>query len=132
MGCSLGIALAFGALRILPAVAPADLPRMATLGVDGTVLLVTTAVTVLTGVLFGLVPAVQSARTRLSENLREGGRSGTAGRGGQRLRPRICAAQLALRVVLPTSAGLLMRTFIGLQRVDLGFSTKNVLTVSLQ
>jgi putative ABC transport system permease protein len=132
LGGAAGIALTLGALRVLPAWAPADLPRMSTIGVNGTVLLVTSAVTILTGLLFGLVPAVQSSRTRLSETLREGGRGGSAGRGGQRLRRGIVAAQLALVVVLLTSAGLLMRTFIGLQRVQLGFSPENTLTMTLQ
>jgi predicted permease len=93
---------------------------------------VTAAVTVLTGLLFGLVPAMQSSRARLSENLREGGRGGTAGRGGQRLRRGIVAAQLALVVVLLTSAGLLLRTWVTLQQVQLGFSPKNELTLTLQ
>jgi putative ABC transport system permease protein len=132
LGGFAGIALAFGALRILPRFAPSDLPRLSTIHVNGTVLLVTSVVTVLTGLLFGLVPAVQSSRTRLSENLREGGRSGTASRSGQRLRRGIVAAQLALVVVLLTSAGLLLRTWVTLQQVELGFSTKNLLTMTLQ
>jgi putative ABC transport system permease protein len=127
-----GVGLAFGALRLLPALAPDDLPRMSTISVNGTVLAVTSAVTILTGVLFGLVPAVQTSRTRLSESLRESGRSGTAGRGGQRLRRGIVAAQLALVVVLLTSAGLLLRTWVTLQRVQLGFSAKNMLVMNLQ
>ncbi len=132
LGGIAGVALAFGALRLLPALAPADLPRMSTIAVNGTVLLVTSAVTVMTGLLFGLVPAIQSSRTRLSETLREGGRGGTSGRGGQRLRRGIVGAQLALVVVLLTGAGLLLRTFITLQRVELGFTTKNVLTFGLE
>jgi len=132
LGGIVGIALAFGALRVLPRLAPSDLPRLSTIHLNGTVLLVTSAVTVFTGLLFGLVPAVQSSRTRLSENLREGGRGGTAGRGGQRLRRAIVAAQLALVVVLLTSAGLLLRTWVTLQQVELGFSPKNELTLTLQ
>jgi putative ABC transport system permease protein len=99
---------------------------------NGTVLLVTGAVTVLTGLLFGLVPAMQSSRARLSDNLREGGRGGTAGRSGQRLRRAIVAAQLALVVVLLTGAGLLLRTWVTLQQVQLGFSPKNELTLTVQ
>ena len=132
LGGLVGIALAYGALRILPKLAPSDLPRLSTIKLNGTVLLVTCAVTVCTGLLFGLVPAMQSSRARLSENLREGGRGGTAGRGGQRLRRGIVAAQLALVVVLLTGAGLLLRTWVTLQQVDLGFSPKNELTVALQ
>jgi putative ABC transport system permease protein len=132
LGGVVGVALAFGALRILPRLAPSDLPRLSTIHLNGTVLLVTCAVTIFTGLLCGLVPAVQSSRTRLSENLREGGRGGTAGRGGQRMRRAIVAAQLALVVVLLTSAGLLLRTWVTLQQVELGFSPKNELTLTLQ
>jgi putative ABC transport system permease protein len=132
LGGIAGIALAFGALRVLPALAPADLPRLGAVHVNGTVLLVTSAVTLFTGVLFGLAPAVQSSHTHLSESLREGGRGGTAGRAGQRLRRGIVAAQLALVVVLLTSAGLLVRTWVTLQQVQLGFSPDNVLTMTVQ
>jgi putative ABC transport system permease protein len=132
IGGIVGIALAFGALRVLPRFAPADLPRMSSVSLNGTVLLVTTLVTLTTGLLFGLVPALQSSRARLSENLREGGRSGTSGRGGNRVRRGLVAAQLALVVVLLTSAGLLLRTWVTLQRVELGFSTDNMLTTTLQ
>ncbi|HEY7236440.1 MAG TPA: ABC transporter permease [Gemmatimonadaceae bacterium] len=132
IGGAAGLALALGLLRALPALAPADLPRMGNVGVNGTVALVTSVVTLLTGMLFGLVPALQSSRTHLGTTLREGGRGGTAGRGGSRLRRGIVAAQLALVVVLLTGAGLLLRTFITLQRVELGFTTKNELTFNLQ
>jgi putative ABC transport system permease protein len=105
---------------------------MADIGLDPTVLLVTLAATLATGLLFGLVPAVQTSRTRLSETLRDGGRGGTAGRSGQRVRRAIVVAQLALVVVLLTAAGLLTRTFIALQNVQLGFTPRNVLTMNLQ
>jgi putative ABC transport system permease protein len=131
LGGVVGVALALAAVRVLPALAPEDLPRLSNVTVNGTVLVVTTLVTVMTGLVFGLVPAVQSSRTQLSETLREGGRGGTSGRGGQRLRRLIVAGQLALVVVLLTGAGLLLRTFVGLQRTQLGFETKNVLTMSI-
>ena len=132
LGGALGLAIALGVLRVLPAFAPADLPRMENVGLNGTVLLVTSIVTLLTGMLFGLVPALQSSRTHLGATLREGGRAGTAGRGGLRLRRGIVAAQLALVVVLLTGAGLLLRTFVTLRRVELGFTTDNVLTFNVQ
>jgi putative ABC transport system permease protein len=132
IGGAAGVFLGWAGLRGFRALAPANLPRVDEISVDTTVLLVTGAVTVLTGILFGLVPAAQSARTPLGETMREGGRGATSGRGGQRLRRAIVAAQLALVVVLLTGAGLLVRTFATLQRVQLGFSPENVLTVSLQ
>lgn len=132
IGGIVGLGLAVGLLRVLPALAPADLPRLDNVGTNMTVLLVTSIVTLLTGMLFGLVPALQSSRSPLGATLREGGRGGTAGRGGLRLRRGIVAAQIALVVVLLTGAGLLLRTFITLQRVDLGFATNNVLTFNVQ
>lgn len=128
IGGAVGIALALGVLRLLPAFAPPDLPRIEHVRINAAVLFVTSLVTLMTGTLFGLVPALQSSRTHLGTTLREGGRGGTAGRGGLRLRHGIVAAQLALVVVLLTGAGLLLRTFITLQRVELGFATENVLT----
>ena len=132
LGGIVGVFLAWAGLRVLRALAPADLPRMDGVSVDTTVLLVTAAVTILTGILFGLVPAAQSSRTSLSESMREGGRGGTSGRGGQRLRRAIVGAQLALVVVLLTGAGLLVRSFATLQRVQLGFNPENVLAITLQ
>jgi putative ABC transport system permease protein len=132
IGGAVGLALAFIVLRLLPAFAPADLPRVDHVRLNGTVLLVTSLVTLLTGTLFGLVPALQSSRTHLGTTLRESGRAGTAGRSGLRLRRGIVAAQLALVVVLLTGAGLLLRTFITLQRVELGFATDNLLTFEIQ
>ena len=127
-----GVLLAWVGIRVLRAIAPVDLPRMNEVGVDGTVLLVTAAVTILTGLLFGLIPAVQSSRTSLSGTLHEGGRGATSGRAGQRLRRSIVAAQLALVVVLLTGAGLLVRTFATLQSTRLGFEPAGVLTLTLQ
>src|SRR4051812_1213534 len=132
LGGAAGIVIALGVLRVLPALAPTDLPRMENVGINGTVLLVTSIVTLLTGMIFGLVPALQSSRTHLGSTLREGGRGGTAGRGGLRLRRGIVAAQLALVVVLLTGAGLLLRTFITLQRVELGFTTEKLSTFNVQ
>ena len=132
IGGAVGIAVALGVLRLLPAFAPADLPRIDHVRINGTVLLVTSLVTLVTGTLFGLVPALQSSRTHLGTTLREGGRGGTAGHGGLRLRRGIVAAQLALVVVLLTGAGLLLRTFVTLQRVELGFVTEKLLTFNVQ
>ena len=132
IGGTAGVLLAVGGLRVLRAIAPSDLPRMDGVGVNGTVLLVTSIVTLATGIVFGLVPAMQSSRTRLSESLRDGGRGGTSGRAGQRLRRTIVAAQLALVVVLLTGAGLLIRTFVTLQGTSLGFEPRGILTMSVQ
>jgi len=132
IGGAVGLAFGVAGLRALRALAPSDVPRAADIGLDPVVLLVALAATLTTGLLFGLVPAFQTSRTRLSETLRDGGRGGTAGKSGQRLRRSIVAAQLALVVVLLTAAGLLTRTFVALQNVALGFSPQNVLTMELR
>jgi predicted permease len=127
----LGVGLASAGLSILRTMAPPDLPRMNVVSLNGTVLIVSAVLTIATGIVFGLVPAMQTSRTKLSETLRDGGR-GSTGRGGQRLRRSIVAAQLALVVVLLAGAGLLVRTFITLQRTSLGFEPSNVLTLTVQ
>jgi putative ABC transport system permease protein len=132
LGGIVGVLLAWGGLRVLQSMAPSDLPRLDGVGVNGVVLLVTSLVTILTGILFGMAPAAQSARGPLSDALREGGRGGTAGQSGQRLRRTIVAGQLALVVVLLTGAGLLIRTFVTLQQTQLGFRPEGLLTMTLQ
>jgi putative ABC transport system permease protein len=128
LGGLAGLGIGVVGLRALRAMAPSDLPRAASIGLDLNVLIVTIAATLVTGLFFGLMPAIQTSRARLGETLREGGRGGTAGRAGRRLRRGIVAAQLALVVVLLVGAGLLLRTFAALQHQDLGFDDENVLT----
>ena len=132
IGGVLGVALAWVALTALVKLAPADIPRIADVRLDATVLLVSTLVVVATGVLFGLVPALQAARGDLAGALREGGRGGTASRRGQRVRQLLAASQVALVVVLLTGAGLLLRSFQRVQQVQLGFNPDNLLTMRLQ
>ena len=131
LGGALGVALAWAGLRVLTGLAPADIPRLDEVRIDGLVLAVTLVVVVATGILFGLVPALQSSRPDLFEALREGGRGGTAGRVGHRLRRTLAAAQVALVVVLLTGAGLLIRSFLELQQVQLGFRPDHLLTMQL-
>ncbi|MEJ7810719.1 MAG: ABC transporter permease [Gemmatimonadaceae bacterium] len=129
IGGALGVVLAWGGLRALTRLAPADIPRLDQVHVDGVVLAVTTLVVVVTGVLFGLAPALHASRPSLSDALREGGRGGTAGRRGNRMRQLLAAAQVALVVVLLTGAGLLIRSFLEVQRVQLGFRPDHLLTM---
>jgi putative ABC transport system permease protein len=131
IGGALGVALAWGGLRLLLGIAPADIPRLDQVRVDGLVLAVALGVVALTGVAFGLAPALQASRSTLTDALRDGGRGGTGGRGGHRLRRALVAAQVALVVVLLTGAGLLVRSFLELQRVHLGFTPAGLLTARL-
>ena len=131
VGAALGIGLTWGGLRVLTSLAPADIPRLDQVGIDLRVLGVALGLAVLTGVAFGLVPALQSSRAAVGNALREGIRGGTSGRRAQRLRRTLVAVQIALVVVLLTGAGLLIRSFVHLQRVDLGFRPDNLLTMRL-
>ena len=131
LGGVAGVFLAWGGLVVLRGLAPADLPRMSGVRVDWVVLAVTAAATIATGILFGMFPALQLSRTSLAESLREGGRTGTSNRASMRVRHGLVAAQLGAVVVLLTAAGLLTRTFIGLQRVELGFEPRNVLAADV-
>jgi putative ABC transport system permease protein len=129
IGAALGTALAWGGLRVLTRLAPQDIPRLDQVSIDLSVLAVTLVVAVVTGLAFGLVPALQSSRTASASALREHIRGGTSGRRAQRMRRSLVAAQIALVVVLLTGAGLLIRSFIRLQRVDLQFRTDHLLTM---
>ena len=130
VGGALGVALAWGGLRLLTGLAPADVPRLDQVRIDAPVLVVSLAVAVATGLLFGLVPALQASRPNLAESLRDaGGRGATGGQRGNQMRRALAAAQVALVVVLLTGAGLLIRSFLELQRVDLGFRPDNLLTM---
>ncbi|HJR62452.1 MAG TPA: ABC transporter permease [Gemmatimonadaceae bacterium] len=127
LGAALGVLLAWGGLRLLIGLAPADIPRLDEVHVDALVLGLGLVLAGATGMAFGLVPALNASRQNLSDSLREGAR-GTAGHRGNRMRRVLVGAQVALVVVLLTGAGLLIRSFLELQRVELGFRPDNLLT----
>ncbi|HEY9421247.1 MAG TPA: ABC transporter permease, partial [Thermoanaerobaculia bacterium] len=129
-GGAAGVGLAYVATRALVKMAPSGVPRLEELGLDSTALLFALGVSLLTGVLFGLAPALQTSRTDLSAALREGSR-GSKGRAGTRTRSFLVVTEMALAVVLLAVAGLLIRSFMQIQGVDPGFETKNVMTFSL-
>ena len=130
-GGALGLALAFVGTRYLISLQPAGIPRLEGVTVDGTVVAFTALVAILTGVIFGLIPATQATRGDLVSSLKEGGKSALGGRRAGRLREGLVIAEIALAVVLLAGAGLLMRSFIRLQAVDPGFRAEDVLTFRL-
>lgn len=130
-GGALGLLLARAGVRALVAFGPAAIPRIDEVRVDTHALVFTAGIALLTVVLFGLVPAVQLSRAELGRELREGGRSATGGKSRQRFRQSLVVAELALSVMLVIGAGLMLRTFAALQRVDLGFDRSSVLTAQL-
>ena len=130
LGGALGLALAWAGLRLLIGLAPSDIPRLDQVSLDPLVLGVALALALVTGLAFGLVPALQASRPNLTDALREGAR-GTGGAQGNRMRRLLAAGQVALVLVLLTSAGLLVRSFLELQRVQLGFRPDNLLTMRI-
>lgn len=124
-----GLALAFGGLKLLVALGPATLPRLAEIGIDPVVLGFTLATSVAAGLLFGAFPALRVKATDLAGSLKEGGRGGSAGRERHRARNTLVVAQIALALVLLAGSGLMIRSFQALRAVDPGFTApQEVLT----
>ena len=120
MGGAAGCVLAYLGIAALRAWNPGNLPRIEDVRLDGLALAFALLVSVATGILFGLAPAFQSGRDRPASSLREGGRGGTAGTGRRRLQAVLVMGELALALVLVTSAGLLVRSFVLLGQVHSG------------
>jgi putative ABC transport system permease protein len=123
-----GLALAYWGVNILRTVTGSNLPRLKELTVDGTVLSFTLLVSVITGILFGLAPAWQ--HSGLNAALKEGGR-GSTGMAGKHLRSALVVAELALSLVLLIGSGLMVKSFLHLLSLDLGFDTSRVLTMNI-
>ena len=121
LGSALGLTLAYVALRNLVALAPAGLPRLDEIGVDGTVVLFTLALSLVASLLFGSIPVWKYAGARLGTGLRESGRSVSESRQRHRSRNVLVVVQVALALVLLISSGLMIRTFRALTGVDPGF-----------
>jgi putative ABC transport system permease protein len=131
-GGALGLLLAHWGIKALIALNPDGIPRSREVRLDGAVLLFTLAVSLATGVLFGLVPALSSAGRHLSASLKEGGRAVAGGVRGRLVRNSLVLAQVALTLVLLIGAGLLLQSFARLQAVNPGFHPQGVLTVKLE
>ena len=121
LGSLLGVGLAYAALRILIGIAPAGLPRLHEIGIDGKVILFTLAVSVAALLLFGSAPSLQYAGAGVAGALREGGRSLSESRARKHFRSGLVIIQVALALVLLVSSGLMIRTFRSLTRVNPGF-----------
>jgi putative ABC transport system permease protein len=129
LGGALGALLAWWALRLLVDLNPANIPRLETIRLDGRVLWFNLALSLLTGVIFGLAPALQTSHLKLGDALKEGGRAGAGGLRAQRIRGVFIVAEMALTLALLVGAGLLVRSFWRLQNVDPGFKTDHLLTL---
>ena len=127
-GALLGLALAWGGIRLLAALAPANLPRLDLVRLDPVVLGFTIVASLLAAVLFGLVPALRAARPDLGEVLRAAGRTPGLQAGGKLLRNGVVMAEVALSFVLLVGGGLMVRSFVALQNADPGYDPRGVLT----
>lgn len=135
VGGLLGLLMGFAGLRLLLSMSPSDIPRIGENGsavvLDLRILLFTLGISLLTGVLFGLAPAISASRPNLAASLNENAsRSGLGFRHGK-IRSILVISEMALALVLVIGAGLLIRTFLKLEDVDPGFTTHNVLTAAM-
>ena len=130
-GGALGLAMAFGGVRRLVALLPADFPRAHDIHVSAPVLGFTLLVSLLTGILFGLAPAMQVSRTDPKQGLQNGSRTSTAGRQQSRLRNVLMMAEVSLACVLLIGAGLMLRSLLNLIRLDRVFRTNHSLNACL-
>jgi putative ABC transport system permease protein len=130
-GGALGLLFALWGTDLLVAVSGSDIPRAMQIGLDGRVLGFTFLVSLLTGVLFGLAPALQASRSDLTETLKEGGRSSADGGRRNHVRSVLIVAEVAIALVLLVGSGLLVQSLRRLQQVSPGFDQHNVLTLSV-
>ena len=128
LGGLAGIVLAWGGLKLFVAAAPPGFPRLNELSLDLPVLGFTALVSVLTALLFGIVPAIQASTPDLVSSLKESGRSGTDGAARQHLRSALVTVQIALALVLLIGAGLMINSFVRIQNNPLGADPHNLLT----
>jgi putative ABC transport system permease protein len=126
-----GLVMAAVSLRLLRNALPDVIPRLREMTVDLSVLGFTIAASLLTGVVFGILPAIRMARTSVNTMLNDGGGKGTSSSGGQRIRSVLLVGEVALALVLLAGAGLLMRSFVNLASIDPGFRPDHLLTMRL-
>src|SRR5579872_1485730 len=130
-GAVLGVLVAFVLLRSIVSLVPLDIPRMQDAAMDGTVLLFVAAVAIVTGLLFGILPALRVSRSAPLGPMREGSRSLAGSRGEHRIHSSMVIAQTAIALLLLVGSGLLIRSFVKLANVDPGFDPANVMTARL-
>ena len=128
-GGILGMLLALWGVDVLIRLSPDQLPRFSEIKVDGSVLGFTLLVSLLTAMVFGLIPAIQTSKPDLNASLKEGSRGSTAGVRGSRVRSALVVAEIAISLVLLVGAGLMINSFARLSSVNPGFNAENVLTM---
>jgi putative ABC transport system permease protein len=131
LGGGTGLLLALWGVELLPAIGSGTLPRLGEVSIDRGVLVFTALISLASGVLFGLAPAMQMSRARLNEALKEGARTVSEARAHRRLRGLLVVAQMALALMLLVAAGLMGKSLERLRKVDPGFEPRGLLTAQL-
>jgi predicted permease len=131
MGGALGLGIAAGGVKALVSLLPADFPRLHEIHVNAPVFAFTFLVSAATGILFGLIPAIQASRTDPRQGLHEGGRTSTGSGRLSRLRNALVVSEVSLACVLLIGAGLMLRSLLNLIHLDPGFREEHVLTASV-
>lgn len=131
LGGAIGLLLARWGIRLLIAVGPENLPRVQNVGIDFLVLAVTLGISILTGMIFGLAPAIQFTKPNLHESLKESNRTSAGGTHSRRIRNILVTGEIALTLTLLVVAGFVSKSFMQLQGGDQGYNPDNVLTVQL-
>src|SRR5262249_42659053 len=126
-GCG-GLLLAFWGIELLRRIGPRNFPRLREVGIDWPVLGFTLGISLLTALLAGIAPILEAKRHHLHESLKDGARSGVSGLRQNRARGLLVIAEVALSLILLVGAGLLLQSFVRLQRADPGFQAQNTLT----
>jgi predicted permease len=130
-GVAAGLVVAYEGVRVIVAMAPPELPRIASVSIDGPVLAFMLAMTVSAGLIFGLAPAVKAARVDVNESLKAGGRGSSEGGSRNRVRAILVVSEFAMAMVLLVSASLILKSFLGLLAVDAGFDPRNVIAMEV-
>jgi predicted permease len=131
IGGALGLLLGYAGVRVLLATNPRGIPRALEIALDGNVLLFTLAVSVVTGLIFGLAPALHLTKRTVTQSLRDGTGRTTASGARQQVRRLLVVSEVALAVILVVGSGLMLRSFAELQKVDPGFDPDGLLTFQL-
>lgn len=131
VGGVLGLLIAYGGIKLLIAFGPTNIPRLKEIGIDTRVLIFTLGLSLLTSIIFGLVPALQASKPNLSETLKAGGRSSASGVYSQRHRMLLVISEVALALLLSIGAGLMVRSFLSVQNVSPGFDPEHVLSLRI-
>ena len=131
LGGGFGLLLAFAGTRVLKTFVPATVLQAQTINIDAKVVVFTALIALVTGIVFGLAPAMHASHSNLNESLKEGGRDSAAGRKGNRLRGLLVIGEVAVSFILLIGAGLLINSFLHLRNLDPGFRTDHLLTMKI-